>query len=198
MARKLRQCLYGVTYYTHSRCIELKPLMKNNTTKELMLTVLRMAQGRYHFELISYSILDNHFNFYIRTLVGGESISRIMQFIKSQFARRYNRIMERTGPFWNERFSDSITELAKNPEKTFLDTIMKICLHPVLNTKNSNPREYPYSSYRCYMDPYYTPPVKITLHQFFIILGDTFEERANRLYGYEASYRQQLSHTYNF
>lgn len=197
MARKLRQCLYGVTYYTHSRCIELKPLMKNKVMKELMLAVIRMALERYHFELISYSIMDNHFNFYIRTLEGGESISRIMQFIKSQFARRYNRLMGRTGPFWNERFSDTITELAKDPEKTFFDTIMKICLNPILNKKNSNPREYPYSSYRCHMDPYYTPPVKITLHQFFMILGDTFEERAHRLYEYETSYRQKLSHKYN-
>ncbi len=195
MARKLRQCLYGVTYYTHSRCIELRPLMKNKIMKELMLNVLRMALERYSFELIGYSIMDNHFNFYIRTLNGGESISRIMQFIKSQFSRRYNRMMNRTGPFWNERFSDLITELAKDPRRTFFDTIMKICINPVLSLKNPNPREYPYSSYRCYVDPHYTPPVKITLHHFFMILGDTFDERAGRLYEYERSYRLRLSHT---
>lgn len=162
--------------------------------KELMLNVLRMALERYSFELIGYSIMDNHFNFYIRTLNGGESISRIMQFVKSQFARRYNRMMNRTGPFWNERFSDLITELAKDPRRTFFDTIMKICINPVLSLKNTNPREYPYSSYRCYVDPHYTPPVKITLHHFFMILGDTFDERAGRLNEYERSYRLRLSH----
>lgn len=71
MSRKLRQCLYEVTYHTYSRCIELKPLMKHIIMKELMLSVLRMALEKYHFELISYTLMDNHFHFYIRTQRGG-------------------------------------------------------------------------------------------------------------------------------
>lgn len=183
-----RQHLYGVTYHTYSRCIELKPLMKHRKLKELMLTVLRMALEKYHFELNGYTLMDTHFHFYIRTLKGGESISRIMQFIKSQFARRYNRMMGRTGPFWNERFGDSITELSKVPQEKFLETIMYLGFNPVRSGQVSDPRNYHYSSYRCYVDPDYSPPVKITLHGLFLRLGDTIEECRKRIIVYERQY----------
>ena len=84
--------------------------MNDPLIKDLLIDVLVMAQNKYSFEIIYYTIMDNHFHFIFRTIEDGETVSRIMQFIKSQFARRYNRKMNRTGPFWNERFKDSIIE----------------------------------------------------------------------------------------
>lgn len=116
-----------------------------------------------------------------------------MQFIKSQFARRYNRMMGRTGPFWNERFSDSITELSEDPQKTFFDTIMDMGFKPVKDQYVADPRDYPYSSFRCYVDQLYTPPVKITLHRYFMMLGKTFKERARRFHDFEKNYKIRTS-----
>ena len=119
MSRNGRIRLPGVTYHVMSRCIEKKPLMKHKYLKDLMLSVLNQALEKYVFELSAFTIMDNHFHFLIRTVVGGEDISRIMQFIKSQYARKYNKIMNRTGPYWNERFSDKIIEYAEDPLSAF-------------------------------------------------------------------------------
>jgi putative transposase len=192
MSRKPRICLENATYHTMSRCIEKRPLMRPDKVKDLMIFVLKNALEKYDFDLIEYVIMDNHFHFYIKTVKNGQNISRIMQYIKSQFARRYNRIMNRTGPFWNERFSDTIIELSRDPRTVFFIILEYIGFNPVRSSYVKDPREYPYSSYKCYVDENYKSPVKITLHQYFLQLGNTFEERVKKLQEYEEIYRKRL------
>jgi|SRR4030042_3085284 len=192
MPRKRRIILPEVTYHTTSRCIEKKPLMGSTAMKDLMISVLQMTAQKYTYNLITYSIMDNHFHFYIQTCKEGESISRIMQFIKSQFARRYNRLMSRTGPFWNERFSDTIIELHRSPETAFFSVLFYIFFNPVRSRYVADPRDYPYTSIRCYLDETYVSPVPITLHDYFMKLGDTFEERVRKLLEYEELYRKRI------
>ncbi len=160
--------------------------------KTLMIDVLNLALEKYHFELIGYTIMDNHFHLYIKTVTYGENISRIMQFIKSQFARRYNRMMNRTGPFWNERFYDVITELTPNPRETFFNTILYLGYNPVRSGVVNDPRDYPYSSINKYLDENHLSPVKLTLHEYFLELGTTFKECANRFLVYEDMYRRRI------
>jgi REP-associated tyrosine transposase len=192
MARKLRIYLEDATYHTVSRCIEKKALMHHNKVKDLMIYVLNITLEKYDFDLIEYVIMDNHFHFCIKIKRNGENISRIMQFIKSQFARRYNRMMNRTGPFWNERFSDTIIELNRDPRTLFFLIFEYIGFNPVRCCYVNDPREYKYSSYRCYIDENYNSPVKITLHEYFLELGNTFKERVMKFLEYEESYRKRL------
>ena len=137
--------------------------MKPDKMKDLMIEVIKLSLEKYNFQMIEYAIMDNHFHFYIRTLKDGENISRIMQFIKSQFARRYNRLMDRTGPFWNERFSDTIIELTENPVQTFWYIFMYVGYNPVNSNYVKDPRQYPYGSFLSYVDKEYISPVPITL-----------------------------------
>jgi putative transposase len=192
MSRPYRIRMQELTYHTHSRCIEKKPLMKSTKMKKLMLHVLNITMEKYNFELITFTIMDNHFHFFIRTLKDGEDISRIMQFIKSQFARRYNRIMNRSGPFWNERFGDTIVELTSDPPTTFFTILLYIGYNPVRSHYVVDPRDYPYSSFKCYLDESYISPVKITLHEYFLKLGNTFRERVNKFLIYEDRYRKRI------
>ena len=136
--------------------------------------------------------MDNHFHFFIKTLKDGEDISRIMQFIKSQFARRYNRMVNRSGPFWNERFGDTIVELTPDPPTTFFNILLYIGYNPVRSHYVADPRDYPYSSFKCYLDETYPSPVKITLHEYFLKLGDTFKERVKKFLVYEDRYRKRI------
>jgi REP element-mobilizing transposase RayT len=160
--------------------------------KDLMQDVLTQALEKYDFELVSYSIMDNHFHFNIKTMKDGETISRIMQFIKSQFARRYNRMMDRTGPFWNERFTNLIIEQTPNPVQTFWNVFFYVGYNPVKSRYVTDPRQYPYGSFRSYVDKEYVSPVPITLSEYFLKLGDTFEERVKRLLEYEELYRKRI------
>lgn len=194
MPRKLRICMPNYTYHTTSRCIEKKPLMQSVKMKELMLEVLNLAKRKYNFQLTAYTLMNNHFHFYIKTIEGGENISRIMQFVKSQYARRYNKMMNRTGPFWNERFHDTIVEKSPNPIDTFLNILVYIGFNPVRSNYVKDPREYNYGSYRCYVDENYIPPVGITLHEYFLNLGSTFKDCSKKLLEYEDRYRKRLFH----
>ncbi len=192
MPRKLRICLPDTTNHAISRCIEKKPLMRPSKIKDLMHDVLNQALEKYDFELISYSIMDNHFHFNIKTLKNGETISRIMQFIKSQFARRYNRMMDRTGPFWNERFSNLIIERTEYPVQTFWNVFLYVGYNPVRSKYVNDPRKYPYGSFRAYVEEEYVPPVPITLSEYFNKLGGTFGERVKKLLEYEELYRKRI------
>ncbi len=194
MTRKLRIHLPEATYHAISRCIEKKSLMRSPKIKKLMIEVLNLALDKYNFQLIGYTIMNNHFHLYIKTVADGENISRIMQFIKSQFARRYNRMMNRTGPFWNERFKDTITELTPNPRETFFNTLLYLGYNPVRSGLVNDPRDYFYSSIRSYLDENYISPVKITLHTFFLELGNTFTDCVNKLQDYEDMYRRRIFH----
>ncbi|MBP7734604.1 MAG: transposase [Spirochaetes bacterium] len=192
MARKTRECLPDTHNHAISRCIERKPLMRRSSMKDLMHDVLNEALEKYHFELVSYSIMDNHFHFNIKTLIGGETISRIMQFIKSQFARRYNKMMDRIGPFWNERFVNMIIERTANPVHYFWNVFLYTAYNPVRSKYVSDPRKYAYGGFRAYVDREYIPPVAITFSRYFQDLGNNYEDRLKKLLEYEDMYRKRI------
>lgn len=186
MPNKKRICKPGYTYHTCSRCINSELMMKYDKMKDLMISVLNMALKKYNFELITYVIMDNHFHFFIRTVEDGPTISRIMQFIKSQYSLRYNRMMSRTGPFWNERFSDTIVEESDDPAYAFNYINSYILNNPVKAGYVTDIRKYRYSSINFYLDKNYKPLVRLTYHKHFLELGSTFEERvAGFLYNYQ-------------
>ena len=77
--------------------------MKDGPVKKLAQYVIKQSQEKYKFKLIFYAIMDNHFHLVIQTDEEGHSISRITQFIKARIAEGCNKMMNRTGPFWNGR-----------------------------------------------------------------------------------------------
>ncbi|MFC1671493.1 transposase, partial [Spirochaetota bacterium] len=175
MSNKPRVCKPNLTYHVFSRCVDNKNLMKHKHMKDLMLSVINMALKKYKFNLSSYIILDNHFHFFIKTVKDGATISIIMQFIKSQYARKYNKRMNRIGPFWNERFGDTIIENTKEPEFLFHWITLYIAYNSVRKGYVNDPRDYKYCSINFYLDKEYKPPVKITRHKYFENLGNTFD-----------------------
>jgi len=70
--------------------------------------------------------MDIDFTFITKTLRNEETISRIMQYIKSQFTRRFSAQHNRTGPFWNKRFNNEIIDFLPEPEQSFFTLIRKI------------------------------------------------------------------------
>ena len=166
--------------------------MERDIVKDLFVQVIQMAQEKYQFELNKFIPMDNHFHFIIRTLNDEHTISKIIQYIKSVFARKYNRIMNRTGPVWNERFKSKIVEEAKKPRVYFVTLLWYIAYNPVRKGIVSDPRDYKYSSINSYLDENYICMVKITFHPFYLDLGSTFEERRRILLEYEDRYLRRI------
>jgi len=182
--RKLRFIAPNITYHVTSRIIECRNMMEEDSIKALFEYCITLALEKYEFELINYQIMDNHIHLLIRTVEGGASISRIVQYIKSRFAQRFNRMMQRTGPVWNERFKDSIVEFADNPRMYLFNLLWYFANNPVRAGKVKSPFESYFGGSRAYFDRNYRPTVKITLHQYFLELGNTLEQCIERLCAY--------------
>lgn len=192
MSRPLRVCLPDITYHVFSRCLEWKNMMAEDFFKDILIDVLAKSQEKYDYELIFYEILDNHFHFIIKTVNGGATISRILQFIKARFAEKFNKIMDRIGPFWNERFKDIIIDFQDNPLNYFLWLLWYIAFNPVRKNIVQDPREYKYGCINNYLSDNYLNPLKIVRHYFFNLLGNTFEDRVRNFLYYEEVYRRRL------
>jgi putative transposase len=193
MPRPKRVRKPNLTYHIYSRCIEWRNMMKEDRFKDIMISILQKTQERYRFELIFYEIMDDHFHLIIKTLKKGPSISRIMQYIKARFAERYNREVGRIGPFWNERFKDIIIDFLENPVNFLLWLLWHLAINPVRNKRINDPRDYKYGSIKCYLDEDYNSPVKITLHDFFNNLANSFKERVSKFQFFEDAYRRRLA-----
>jgi putative transposase len=188
MARKKRICLPNVTYHCHSRCIEKRDLLSDDFVKQITVSVINTALEKYTFKLIQLEFVENHFHMVIRTTEFGETISRIMQYIKARITERYNRACNRTGTFWNERFKSKIIELSDDPCGYFFYLMWYIAYNPVRKGRFNDPRESEFGTIRAYLEENYVPKVRITLHDYFLNLGNTFSECVKKFLVYEKIY----------
>ena len=192
----LRDCRPDSTYHCYSRCIELRDLLSPDYVKELAVEAINQALAKYDFELVHLEFVENHFHIIIKTTAMGETISRIMQYIKARITEKYNKMMGRTGTFWNERFKCKIIEDAEDPVRYFLWLLWYIAYNPVRKRIIGDPRESEYGTIRVYLEIDYKPRVTVAMHKYFFSIGRNFKERVDVLLRYEDLYRQKLSELY--
>jgi Transposase and inactivated derivatives len=105
--RKPRQLQDGARYHVTARINRKEMIFDSDVIKELFLSVVQRAKGKYGFRLETFCIMGNHFHFVIQP-GRGQSLSKIMQWILSVFAMSYNRIKGFTGHVWGSRFFSRI------------------------------------------------------------------------------------------
>lgn len=193
MSRPLRKIEQGSTHHAYSRCHGKKNLLHGKYGKIYFIESITMCQEKYDFELIAAEIVANHIHLIIKTCEGKETISLIMQYVKARIAEKYNKAMGETGAFWNERFGSTIIEEAENPEEYLLWLLWYIGYNPVRKGLSRDPRMNDIGFINCYLDENFNAPVKITLHNYFNKLGDTFEVRVKKFLTYEEAYRKRLA-----
>ncbi len=167
----------NATYHTMSRCIDKSNLLQSKMVKSLLYEVIAKSQKKYRFKLHDFVFVDNHMHLMIKTLTEKDTISVIMQFIKALFAREYNKRYNRTGPFWNERFKDSIIEDADNP--IFYANYLNWYFGYNAVRKNyvNDPRHYDYCGINCYLDRNYKGRLQIDPHEYYLGLHNDPEQR---------------------
>ncbi len=190
MPRPLRNVAQGSTHHVYSRCHGKRNLLLYG--KKYFIEAIKKCQEKYDFDLIGAEIVGNHFHLIIRTKMGQQTISRIIQYIKARIAEKYNKAMGETGAFWNERFGSSVIEEAENPQEYLLWLLWYIGYNPVRKKLSGNPRNNDIGFINCYLDRNYAAPIRITLHEFFYKLGNTFEECVKKFLLYEDAYLKRL------
>lgn len=93
-------------YHCVSKCVDDQHLLTpTEETTYIIARVWEMAQAKYDFTLCALMGMSNHTHDEIR--LGQTPLPRIQQFVKSQIARRMNRVLGRSGAFWMRRYHDT-------------------------------------------------------------------------------------------
>jgi len=193
MPKPQREIIQGVTYHCFTRCHGRKNLFHSSYVRKYFIDTIVMCQEKYKFELIAAEPVGNHIHLIIRTVENGETISAIMQYIKARIAEKYNKSTGQTGSFWNERFGSSIIERSEDPAQYLLWLLWYIGYNPVRKKLSGNPRNNHIGFINSYLLKNYQPKIRITLHQYFLNLGDTFEECVKKFLWYEEAYLKRLA-----
>ena len=167
MGRQLRNLDPDNTHHVYSRCIDNQFLLRKGKVKKIFCNILKKSQKKFKYELNFFMIMDNHFHFAITTRPEGATLDRIMQYIKSKFARTYNKMYNRTGPFWNERYKDKIIACARKAGQYFNILMVYLGFNPVKANIVKHPGQYKYSSYNDYMGGRNPLGIDIKIHPLF-------------------------------
>ncbi|MDR2419402.1 MAG: transposase [Treponema sp.] len=69
--------------------------------KTTFLTFTKKAKEKYPFQLLNFCIMDNHIHLLIKP-APGQSLSKIMQWIKGNFAKYWNKVHNKQGDISGE------------------------------------------------------------------------------------------------
>jgi len=192
MARKPRKTAQGMTHHCYAQCRGRRNLLLGRLGKKIFIEAVLMCQEKYGFYLIAAEIVANHIHLIIQTLDGKESISRIMQYILARIAEKYNYNMNESGPFWNGRFGSTVIEESENPDQYLLWLLWYIGFNPVRKGISRDPRKNDIGFINRYLCETASVPVRITLHEYYTRLGNSFEECVRKFLFYEEAYRKRL------
>ena len=115
--RKPRKLKPNATYHITATINKEEKIFNKDNIKDLFLKVTNEAKLKYNFELTNFCIIENHIEFILKPIK--DSLSKIMQWILSVFAMRYNYKHHLKGHVWYDRFKSKIIESEKEIEIVF-------------------------------------------------------------------------------
>jgi putative transposase len=124
--RKARQLKNDASYHVTARVNRQESIFEEKDIKELFLAVMKEAKKKYKFQIINFSIMNNHIHLMIKP-GKNENLSRILQWILSVFAVRFNKIFNYRAHVFYDRFHSKII----NNMRQYIDTYKYIADNPV-------------------------------------------------------------------
>jgi len=170
MARRLRVSGENVIYHVSSKCNNDEFLLDTFEKFEKYLEIIGDCKKRYDFKLYHYALLNNHIHLLLQTCEK-DSISEILKFVSGVYAGWYNRINNRKGHFWKDRFGSKIID----KENYFLRCAIYIELNPVRAGLEKNPADWRFSSAATSLHG--VKNTIIDMSEVLLSLGKTEEER---------------------
>ncbi|MDR1430204.1 MAG: transposase [Spirochaetaceae bacterium] len=105
--RKRRELRQGAEYHVTARINRGEMSLLPKQDKDLFLEVLIQAKRKYQFRISNFCVMNNHIHLMIKPGKHA-SLSKIMQWILSVFAIRWNRKHHLNGHVWGDRFFSRI------------------------------------------------------------------------------------------
>ena len=166
--RQIRKLVNNASYHVIARINRQEYIFNSQFVKNLFLLVVSTAKKKYRFTLRNFCIMGNHIHFIIFPHAQ-ENLSKIMQWILSVFARRYNIIFKLKGHVWYDRFKSKIIYSLRQ----YLKTFEYITNNPVIAGIVKSPELYKYNGIWFMNNGFYNivnPPdliVKLYFPDFF-------------------------------
>ena len=101
--RRLRIIVEGAAYHVTSRTNNKIRVFDSNLGRKIMLLALEEAKEKFAFTLHNFCIMPTHIHLLI-TPANGTNISKIMQWLKTHSAKRWNCIHGSKDHLWGDRF----------------------------------------------------------------------------------------------
>jgi putative transposase len=126
---------------------ERKPIYLDSKDRAAFLRRLGEVIKRYGWECLAYCLLENHYHLIIRT--PRPTLSRGMKVLNGGWAAYFNARHERVGHLFQGRFRSVLIRSHEH----FLVTLRYVLRNPVAAELCSHPRDWPWSSYDCTLNP---------------------------------------------
>ena len=146
MARQLRVEFENAFYHITSRGNQRDKIFYDAADRERVLEILTRTKERYGFLLHAYALMDNHYHLLMETAKA--NLSQIMQNINTSYTVYVNRKYRRSGHLLQGRFKGIIVD----KDRYLIALSRYIHLNPVRAKLVKRPVDYPWTSYRVFID----------------------------------------------
>ncbi|MEK0187678.1 transposase [Microcoleus anatoxicus] len=127
MARQPRLFQSGYSYHLTTRCNNREFRLTRLECREVFLFAIKKAQNKYNFKLYALCIMSNHVH-YLLEPAQPEDLPKIMHWLNWYTAMCFNRMLNRTGHFWEKRYHS--TGFANSDKRRALNTLRYIHANP--------------------------------------------------------------------
>lgn len=192
MPRKPRILQPGYSYHITTRCNNREFKLSKRDCREVFLYAIRRALDKYGFKLYALCIMSNHVH-YLLEPAQAEDLPKIMHFLNWYTAMCFNRMLRRTGHFWEKRyFCDGFPSEDRDRA---LNTLRYIHGNPKA-AKMRYGFFYDFSNYGSYER--LTDDGLSEWHPAFLRLGNSLEECAKKYKGFCQRYKPKKKNHYRY
>ena len=129
MPRQPRQIKPDYCYHITTRCNNREFRLTRLECREVFLYAIKKAQEKYGFKLYALCIMSNHVH-YLLEPKQPEDLPKIMHWLNWYTAMCFNRMLNRTGHFWEKRYHS--TGFVNTDQRRALNTLRYIHANPKL------------------------------------------------------------------
>lgn len=185
MSRQPRQFKPGCCHHITTRCNNREFRLTRFECREILLFAIQKCREKFGFKLYGLCIMSNHVH-YLLEPQAPEDVPNIMHWLNWYTAMCFNRLLNRTGHFWEKRYHS--TSFPNSDKRRALNTLRYIHGNPKAASMQQG-WFYDFSNYGTY--DRLTHDGITQWHPAFLALGTTLELCAAAYRKFCQKYRPQ-------
>ncbi|MDJ0903137.1 MAG: transposase [Xenococcus sp. MO_188.B8] len=183
MPRKPRDLKPNYCYHVTTRCNNREFKLIRHECREVFIYALKRAREKFNFKLYALCIMSNHVHYLLEPATP-EDLPRIMHWLNWYTAMCFNRMLNRTGHFWEKRYHSSGFE--NSDYQRALNTLRYIHANPK-SAKMQQGFFYDFSNYGIH-DRLSNDGIT-QWHPAFLSLGQSLDECVRKYRGFCKRYK---------